>query len=83
LRSGVKVYINTVFEQVYSGEAKEVVLPGNEGELSIMDFHQPIVCRLAKGAIKIIAHRSVKSIPITDGIAHMEGDMLKVMAEVA
>ena len=79
----MKVYINTVFEEVYSGEAKEVVLPGDGGELSIMNFHQPIVCRLAAGAVKIISHRSVKSIPIMDGIAHMEGDTLKIMAEVA
>ena len=79
----MKVYINTVFEEVYSGEAKEVILPGDEGELSVMDFHQPIVCRLAQGAVRIISHRSVKSIPIIDGIAHMEGDTLKIMAEVA
>ena len=78
----MRVLINTVFEEVYSGDAKEVVLPGDEGELSIMDFHQPIVCRLTKGAVRIIAHRSVKSIPITDGIAHMEGDTLRIMAEV-
>ena len=79
----MKVYINTVFEEVYSGEAEEVILPGDDGELSIMNFHQPIVCRLTKGAVRIIAHRSVKLIPITDGVAHMEGDTLKIMAEVA
>ncbi len=79
----MKVYINTVFEEVYSGDAKEVVLPGDEGELSLMNFHQPIVCRLAKGTVRIILPQGVKSIPITDGIAHMEGDTLKIMAEVA
>jgi len=79
----MKVLINTVFEEIYSREAEEVVLPGDEGELSIMDFHQTIVCRLIAGTIRIIAHRSLKSIPIIGGIAHMEGDTLKVMAEVA
>ncbi|MCX5665560.1 MAG: hypothetical protein NT036_00695 [Candidatus Omnitrophica bacterium] len=79
----MRVYINTVFEEVYSAEAEEVVLPGDEGELSLMNFHQPIVCRLTKGAVRVISNRKVKSIPITDGIAHMEGDTLKIMAEVA
>ena len=79
----MKVYINTVFEEVCSTEAEEVVLPGDEGELSLMNFHQPIVCRLTKGVVRIISPHSVKSIPITDGIAHMEGDTLKIMAEVA
>jgi F-type H+-transporting ATPase subunit epsilon len=89
----MKVYINTVFEEIYSGDAKEVVLPGDEGELSLMDFHQPIVCRLISGVVKIIPPKtkasegpslnSVKSIQIVDGIAHMEGDTLNIMAEVA
>ncbi len=79
----MKLRINTVFQEIYSGEASEVVLPGDEGELSVMDFHQPIVCRLTRGAIRIISRRSVKSIPVIDGIAHIEGDTLKVMAEVA
>jgi len=79
----MRLRINTVFEEIHSGEAEEVVLPGEDGELSVKDFHQPIVCRLMAGAIRIIARRSVKSIHITDGIAHMEGDTLKIMAEVA
>ena len=79
----MKVYINTVFEEVYSAQAEEVVLPGDEGELSVMNFHQPIVCRLTKGVVRIILNRSVKSIPVIDGIAHMEGNILKIMAEVA
>ena len=80
----MKVYVNTVFEEVYSAEAEEVILPGDEGELSVMNFHQPIVCRLTKGAVRIIlSRRNVKSIPIIDGIAHMEGNILKIMAAVA
>jgi F-type H+-transporting ATPase subunit epsilon len=80
----MKVYINTVFEEVYSGEAREVVLPGDEGELSVMNFHQPIVCRLAKGPVRIITRQNKEeSINIIDGVAHMEGNVLKIMAEMA
>lgn len=78
----MKVYVNTVFEEIFSGDAREVVLPGDEGELSVMDFHQPIVCRLAKGNLKIISKKKVDNIRIVDGVAHMEGNTLKIMAEV-
>ena len=76
----MKVFINTVFNEIYSGDALEVVLPGDEGELSVMDFHQPIVCRLAKGQIKIIHRKKIDTFPVIDGIAHMEGNTLKIMA---
>ncbi|MDP3791101.1 MAG: hypothetical protein Q8R38_03545 [Candidatus Omnitrophota bacterium] len=78
----MKVYINTVFDEIYSREAKEVVLPGDEGELSIMDFHQPIICRLVKGSIKVFSPQKKDIIHIVDGVAHMEGNVLKIMAEV-
>lgn len=78
----MRVCINTVFEEVYSDDAKEVVLPGDDGELSLMDYHQSAVLRLTKGNIRIISHRGTKYIPIIDGIAYMDNNALSVMAEV-
>ena len=79
----MKVYINTVFDEIFSSEAREVVLPGEEGELSVMDFHQPIICRLAAGRIKIISSQKKEElIPVMNGVAHMEGNVLSIMAEV-
>lgn len=78
----MKVYIDTVFDELYSQEAREVILPGDEGELSIMDFHQPIVCRLVEGNIKILSRQKEAIIHVTDGVAHMEGNVLKIMAEI-
>ena len=78
----MKVYINTVFDELYSQDAREVILPGDEGELSIMDFHQPVICRLIEGNIKIISRQKEDLIRIKDGVAHMEGNTLKIMAEV-
>jgi len=47
------------------------------------DFHQPIICRLAAGKIKIISsQKEERLIPVIDGVAHMEGNVLNIMAEV-
>lgn len=79
----MRVYLNTVFEELYSADAREVVLPGDDGELSVMDFHQPVVCRLIEGDVKIISsQKKEKTIHILDGVAHMEGNILQIMAEV-
>lgn len=79
----MKVYLNTVFDEIYSrNDASQVVLPGDEGELSIMDFHQPVICRLTEGSVKILSSQKVDFIKIKDGVAHMEGNTLKIMVEM-
>jgi len=65
-----------IFEELVSG----IVLPGEEGELSILDFHQPIISCLKKGVIKIDAEKPV-FIKIKEGIAGMNGKELVVLVE--
>ncbi|MDP8297481.1 MAG: hypothetical protein RAP41_04780 [Candidatus Orphnella occulta] len=60
------------------GMASCVILPGEEGELSIMDFHQPIVACLKEGTVKIDHSDSIR---IKKGIARMEGNELSVLVE--
>jgi len=55
-----------------------VVLPGEEGELSVMDFHQEIVACLKDGIVKIDKKHSIH---IKKGIARMEGNELSVLVE--
>ena len=57
--------------------ASSVILPGEEGELSILDFHQPIVSCLKDGVMKI----DDTSIAIKRGIARMQDDRLVVLVE--
>lgn len=65
-----KVTILTPKEELYVGLAQEVILPTEEGELTILDFHQPVVSRLGPGTIYIDDRWSFK---IRDGIAKMSG----------
>lgn len=55
-----------------------VVLPGEEGELSILDFHQSIIACLKNGIIRI---DNAMSIHIKRGIARMQGTELVIMIE--
>jgi len=62
---------------IWQGMAKEVRLPGADGEMCVLDFHQPFVARLKKGNI-IFAHLRI---PIRDGIAFMRSNELTVFAQ--
>lgn len=65
-------------ELIFREMVSSVVLPGEEGEFSILDFHQPIISCLKDGVIRI-AERS--PIPIRKGIARMERNELSILVE--
>ena len=63
---------------IFHDLTSSVILPGEEGELSILDFHQSIVSCLKEGAIRI---KNIPPIAIKGGIAKMEGDELTILIE--
>jgi F0F1-type ATP synthase epsilon subunit len=72
----MKVVILEARRVVYEESAEKVVLPCYDGEVCIMNFHQPFISRLRKGLIKIDDYFSL---PVKDGIARMSGNELVVM----
>lgn len=57
-------------EELYVGLALKVVLPTRLGEITILDFHQPILSRLTRGVISIDDRWLFK---IKDGVVKMTG----------
>jgi len=69
---------------IWQGMVKKVNLPALEGEMCVLDFHQPFVVRLRKGKIifgdlRLSAGKA--GIPIKDGIAFMRANTLTVFAQ--
>lgn len=62
---------------IWEGSAKEAALPGEDGEVCVLDFHQPFLVRLKKGVISL----GNRQTPIKDGIAFMKGNVLKIFVE--
>lgn len=48
-----KITLLTPKEELYVGFAEEVILPTEEGQLTVLDFHQPMLTRLTKGVISV------------------------------
>ncbi|MCK9604733.1 MAG: hypothetical protein M0R66_10290 [Candidatus Omnitrophica bacterium] len=76
---------------IYAGNVKEAVLPGEDGEFSVLDFHQPFLYRLRSGFIflkgihkeneEAADSKEVKTenrIRIKDGVARMLGNELVI-----
>ena len=62
---------------IWQGMAKKVNLPAAEGEMCVLDFHQPFLARLKKGNIIFSDTR----IAVKDGIAFMRSNNLTVFAQ--
>jgi F0F1-type ATP synthase epsilon subunit len=73
-----KVKILDYKEVLYSGQATEVILSSEEGEIAIMDFHQPILSRLSKGIINIDRELLFK---IKDGVSCFKKGELSAIVE--
>ena len=68
----------------YQGEAKEVVMPGLDGEFSVLDFHRSFLYRLRSGTIKVrenLMKREEKLFHIEDGLAKFSGNTLLIFCE--
>jgi len=47
------VIIAKVDENVFTGEARSVTVPGAEGELTVLNRHMPLITTLKKGTITV------------------------------
>jgi len=62
---------------IWEGNAKEIILPTEDGEVCILDFHQSFLMRLKKGIIRLPDRRTA----IKDGVAFMRSNALKIFVE--
>lgn len=62
--------------RLFSGTATQVILPGAEGELSVLNFHAPMLCVLAEGELQIDQVR----FPIRGGLARMARNAMTILA---
>ncbi len=82
----MKIRILTEHKQIFAGEAREVVMPGEDGELAVWNFHEPCISRLRSGQIKVRlgdagAQEAPQVFPIRGGIARIGPLEIVVLVE--
>ena len=63
---------------IWEGMSKQVILPAADGQMSVLDLHQPFLVRLKSGRIKTSGIET----KIKEGIAFMRANELKIVVEV-
>ena len=83
--STIHVDVVTAEEQIFSGEASFVALPGEAGELGIYPKHTPLITRIRPGAVRIqrADTNTEEFVFVAGGILEIQPGVVTVLADTA
>lgn len=71
-------------ENIYSGQASFVALPGESGELGILPGHTPLISRIRAGAVRIQTEGAQEELVfVAGGILEVQPRSVTVLADTA
>src|SRR5438270_6523966 len=80
----IHVDVVSAEEQIFSGQAKFVALPGEAGELGILPGHTPLITRIRPGAVRIEAENGEEEfVFVAGGILEIQPGAVTVLADTA
>ncbi|MGQ0524007.1 MAG: F0F1 ATP synthase subunit epsilon [Betaproteobacteria bacterium] len=80
----IHVDVVSAEESIFSGEAKFVALPGENGELGILPLHTPLITRIKAGAVRIQTPEGKEEfIFVAGGILEVQPNAVTVLADTA
>ncbi|MCC7327519.1 MAG: F0F1 ATP synthase subunit epsilon [Burkholderiales bacterium] len=81
----IHVDVVSAEEQIYSGEAEFVVLPGVEGELGVFPRHTPLFTQIRPGAvrIKLPGQDQEELVFVQGGFLEVQPNKVTVLADTA
>ncbi|NMG66024.1 F0F1 ATP synthase subunit epsilon [Azoarcus indigens] len=81
----VHVDIVSAEEQIFSGLAEFVALPGEAGELGILPGHMPLMTRIKPGAVRVKVPNQVEEelVFVAGGMLEVQPGLVTVLADTA
>jgi F-type H+-transporting ATPase subunit epsilon len=81
----IHVDVVSAEEQIFSGEAEFVALPGEAGELGIYPKHTPLITRIRPGAvrIKVPGKAEEEFVFVAGGLLEVQPNSVTVLADTA
>ena len=71
----LRVTLCRAHERLFEGTAAQVVLPSEEGDVSVFDFHAPMLCALGRGDVLVDDAR----FPVQGGIARVARNVVTIL----
>ncbi len=81
--STIQVDVVSAEEEVFSGVAEFVALPGESGELGILPGHTPLITRIKPGAVRIQKGSDEELVFVAGGILEVQPNHVTILADTA
>ena len=83
--STIKVDVVSAEEQIFSGDAEFVALPGQEGELGILPQHTPLISLIKPGFVRITmpGSKEINQVFVAGGVIEVQPYHVTVLADTA
>ena len=83
--STIKVDVVSAEEQIFSGDAEFVALPGEAGQLGILPQHTPLISLIKPGFVRITLPntKEVKQVFVAGGVIEVQPHHVTVLADTA
>ncbi len=80
----LQVNVVSAEESIFSGRARFVVLPGENGELGIYPRHLPLITRIRPGSVRIrMEDGQEEFVFVAGGILEVQPDCVTVLSDTA
>ena len=81
----MQVDVVSAEQEIFSGQAEFVVLPGEVGELGVYPRHTPLITRIKPGEvrIKVPGQANEELIFVAGGVLEVQPHMVTVLADTA
>ena len=73
------VVVSQIDKVLFSGDARAVIVPGTEGEMTILPNHVPLVSALREGTITVIENVERKTFPVTAGFIEYSNGITTIL----
>ena len=74
------LFIATIDTILFSGQARGVVCPGSDGELTILAHHTPLVTTLKGGVVRVLlSSGEEETFPVESGILEGAGNKAVIL----
>ena len=75
--------IVTPDKKIFSGEIKQIKVPGTKGPFEVLNNHASIISTLAKGEVRVTSPEGEKSLyNISGGVIEVKNNKIIVLAEL-
>lgn len=71
--------IARVDDVLFQGDVVHVQVPGNEGELTILKNHEPLVTTLRRGTIRVLTTDSTKNFDVVSGVLETSNGQVTIL----